>query len=85
LSAISSAFTAGSISCGAWALRRSSRLIALDNGSTGELVPATCSCASRRSSAIFSADIMVARRSASVVSSPACGASVDNSSTEWRR
>ena len=42
------------------------------------------SCASRRSSATFSACIMAARRSASAVSSPACGARRVSSSTAWR-
>ena len=42
------------------------------------------SWASRRSSATFSACIMAVRRSASAVSSPACGASLSSSSTAWR-
>src|SRR5581483_9316646 len=67
------------------ALRRSSRRIAAENAGTDELAPVSVSCASRRSPATFSACIMVARRSASVVSSPACGASLVSSSTEWRR
>ena len=51
---------------------------------TRELAPAITSCASRRSSATFSACIMAVRRSASAVSSPACGASLSSSSTAWR-
>ncbi len=49
-----------------------------------EFEPASTSWASRRSSATFSACIMVVRRSASAVSSPACGASLSSSSTAWR-
>ena len=48
---------------------------------TGEAAPATASWASRRSPATFSDCIMVVRRSASTVSSPASGASFCNSST----
>ena len=51
---------------------------------TLELAPASTSCASRKSSATFSACIMPVRRVASAVSSPACGASFSSSSTAWR-
>ena len=84
LSAASSAFTAGSTSVGTCAPRRSSRRTAAASAGTGDALPATASCASRRSPATFSACIMAARRSASCVSSPACGASLVNSSTAWR-
>ena len=47
----------------------------------GDAVPASVSCASRRSSAAFSARISWARRSASACSSPGCGDSVVSSST----
>ena len=74
LIATSIAFTAGSTSAGELAARRSSRRTAADSAGTGEWVPPTASCASRRSVAIFSPCIIVVRRSASAVSSPSFGA-----------
>jgi hypothetical protein len=55
-----------------------------ESAGTDEFAPAITSYASRRSSATFSACIMTVRRSASAVSSPACGLKVPSSSTAWR-
>ena len=84
VSAVSIAFTAGSIKPGAWAARRSRRRTAVASGATGEFGPLTASCVARKSSATFSACIIPARRSASEVSSPICGLSRPSSSTAWR-
>ena len=65
--------TAGSISAGACAVRRSSRRTAAASVGTGDCAPATASCASRRSPATFSTCIMAVRRSASAVSSAGSG------------
>ena len=79
-----SAFTVGSTRPGACAARRSRRRITPDSAGTLELAPAITSWASRKSSATFSACIIAVRRSASAVSSPACGASLLSSATAWR-
>src|SRR5262249_315875 len=56
-----------------------------DSIGTGDCAPATASWASRRSPATFSACIMMARLSASMLSSDGSGASRLSSSTAWRR